>query len=170
MAFTCKKCGGHLYRRQGELVICQACEARYRTVRRSADPQPPPATKPPESVLEPPEGQADPLWPTLRWPAIVVATAVTLIGLEKLTGVAIVSQTVSFVMATALLLVILVGGPVFYFLPSLVAYKRHHHNLGAIIVVNCLLGWCFGIGWAVAMAWAMTSPAPVRLTNGQEIN
>lgn len=166
MTFTCRKCGGHLYRRQDDTIVCQACEARYRLVRRPAEPQPPPPPEPPVSVLEPPEGQADPLWPTLRWPAIVIATAVTLIGLEKLTGVAVLSQAVSFVLA----LVILVALPIVYFLPSVVAYLRGHHNLGAIIVVNTLLGWFFGIGWAVAMAWAMTSPAPVRLTNGEEIN
>lgn len=43
-----------------------------------------------------------------------------------------------------------------YFVPSLVAVSRKHHNEGAIFLLNLLLGWTF-IGWVVALVWAATS-------------
>jgi hypothetical protein len=55
---------------------------------------------------------------------------------------------------------ILVGlGMLFYFLPSVLARGRNHHNVGAIFIINLLLGWTL-VGWAVALAWAFTTPAP----------
>lgn len=44
---------------------------------------------------------------------------------------------------------------VLYFLPSIIAFMRGHHNRGAIIATNILLAWT-GIGWAGALIWAMT--------------
>jgi Superinfection immunity protein len=46
-----------------------------------------------------------------------------------------------------------------YFLPSIVAYSRANHNVGAIFVLNLLLGWTF-VGWVVALVWAFTRPQP----------
>lgn len=43
-----------------------------------------------------------------------------------------------------------------YFLPALVASGRHHHNAGAIVVLNLFLGWTF-LGWVVALVWASTA-------------
>jgi hypothetical protein len=40
-----------------------------------------------------------------------------------------------------------------YLVPSIVAAARNHHQFGAIVVVNVLLGWTF-VGWAVALAMA----------------
>lgn len=45
---------------------------------------------------------------------------------------------------------------VVYFVPTLVAIYRHHHNTAAIIVVNVFLGWTF-LGWVVALAMAFTA-------------
>jgi hypothetical protein len=56
----------------------------------------------------------------------------------------------------ALLWLVLAVG---YIVPSIVASVRSHHNLGAIIAVNVLLGWTF-IGWVVALVWALADPAP----------
>jgi Superinfection immunity protein len=47
-----------------------------------------------------------------------------------------------------------------YFIPTIVAAARHHHNAIPIILVNVLLGWSC-IGWIVALVWSFTSPAPV---------
>jgi Superinfection immunity protein len=47
----------------------------------------------------------------------------------------------------------------FYFLPSILAKGRNHHNVGAVFVINLLLGWTL-LGWVVALAWAFTTPAP----------
>ncbi len=44
----------------------------------------------------------------------------------------------------------------FYFLPSIVAICRGHHNAAAIAVLNLLLGWTC-IGWIVALVWAFTA-------------
>lgn len=43
-----------------------------------------------------------------------------------------------------------------YFLPSLVATLRKHHQAGAIFVLNLLLGWTL-LGWIIALVWAATA-------------
>jgi hypothetical protein len=54
-------------------------------------------------------------------------------------------------------LLLLVG--LAYFAPLCVAAIRHHHQLGAIAVVNVLLGWTF-VGWVVALAMACSAVKP----------
>ena len=46
-----------------------------------------------------------------------------------------------------------------HFLPSIIAFRRGHHNRIAILVLNILLGWTF-IGWVVALVWACTAVRP----------
>lgn len=46
-----------------------------------------------------------------------------------------------------------------YFIPAIVALARHHHQVGAIVVINVLLGWTF-IGWVVALAMACGAVRP----------
>jgi hypothetical protein len=46
-----------------------------------------------------------------------------------------------------------------YFLPSLIASKRRHHQIGAIAVINIFLGWTF-IGWVIALAMASSAVRP----------
>jgi hypothetical protein len=46
------------------------------------------------------------------------------------------------------------------FLPTLVARSRNHPNVLPIFLVNLFFGWTF-VGWAVALVWACTRPAPV---------
>jgi len=43
-----------------------------------------------------------------------------------------------------------------YFLPSLIALVRNHHNKTALIVTTLLLGWT-GIVWLVTLIWAFTN-------------
>lgn len=43
-----------------------------------------------------------------------------------------------------------------YFLPTIVAMSRRHHQVGAIVVINLFLGWTL-IGWVVALAWSVSS-------------
>ena len=45
---------------------------------------------------------------------------------------------------------------VVYFLPTVVASNRKHHNTLAIFMLNLLLGWS-GIFWVVAFVWACTT-------------
>jgi hypothetical protein len=46
-----------------------------------------------------------------------------------------------------------------YFIPTLVAFSRKHHNAGAICALNILLGWTI-VGWVASFVWALTRPAP----------
>jgi hypothetical protein len=59
----------------------------------------------------------------------------------------------------ALIAVALAG----YFLPTIIALMRHHHNTLAIFLLNLLLGWSF-LGWVIALVWSATAverrPAP----------
>ncbi len=47
-------------------------------------------------------------------------------------------------------------GLLIYFTPAMVAAKRMHHQFGAILVLNLLLGWTF-LGWVAALIWAFTA-------------
>jgi hypothetical protein len=49
-----------------------------------------------------------------------------------------------------------------YFAPSLVAAMRKHHNAGAILVFNLLLGWTI-LGWFAALVWACSATPPVGM-------
>jgi hypothetical protein len=44
---------------------------------------------------------------------------------------------------------------ILYFLPTIIALLRHHHNALAIFVLNFFLG-CTLIGWVVALVWSVT--------------
>lgn len=57
-----------------------------------------------------------------------------------------------FFLSLALLLVL----GVVYFLPTMVAFRREHHQAVAIFVLDLLAGWS-GIGWLVAIVWACTA-------------
>ena len=46
-----------------------------------------------------------------------------------------------------------------YLLPSIAGAGRKVVDLGTVLVVNILLGWT-GIGWVVALAFAMRTPVP----------
>jgi cell division protein FtsW (lipid II flippase) len=48
-----------------------------------------------------------------------------------------------------------------YMLPSLIAFARGHNNLGAIFMLNLLLGWTF-VGWAAALVWSLTDNVRLR--------
>ena len=44
---------------------------------------------------------------------------------------------------------------VLYMIPTWVAERRKHKNVGGIAVLNVLLGWTF-LFWVVALVWACT--------------
>lgn len=50
-----------------------------------------------------------------------------------------------------------------YFMPTLIARDREHHNTGAIFVLNLVAGWMF-IGWLVALVWSFTAVRPPEPT------
>ncbi len=45
---------------------------------------------------------------------------------------------------------------VVYFVPTLVAMLREHHQTAAIAILNILLGWTL-IGWVAALVWSATA-------------
>lgn len=46
-----------------------------------------------------------------------------------------------------------------YFIPSIIAAKREHHNTTAIVVLN-IFGGVIGLGWLVALIWSCTVVKP----------
>jgi hypothetical protein len=61
-----------------------------------------------------------------------------------------------------IVLVALGIGLTLYFLPSIIARSRQHHNLTSIFILNLLLGWSF-IGWVVALVMAFSNPPVARI-------
>ena len=43
-----------------------------------------------------------------------------------------------------------------YFILLIIAQVRRHKNIGAIAILNVVLGWTF-LGWLVALLWALNS-------------
>ncbi len=66
-------------------------------------------------------------------------------------------------MLPTLLALIIPGGSFFlllllclYFVPTIVALQRVHHQLSAILIVNVFLGWTL-LGWVIALAMAFSA-------------
>jgi len=57
----------------------------------------------------------------------------------------------------AIIGVVLLAGLPLYFLPSIVAGVRRHHNLFGVVLLNLFAGWTM-IGWIAAMIWAWAAP------------
>ena len=57
-----------------------------------------------------------------------------------------------------LLIVVVIAG-LLYFLPSVCAFRRGHHQRGPILALNILAGWT-AIGWVAAFVWAFTAVHP----------
>lgn len=65
-------------------------------------------------------------------------------------------QAVAGIIAFLILLAIVLVGLTVYFLPTIIALFRHHHQWGAITVVNLFFGWTF-IGWVLTLAWSVSA-------------
>lgn len=53
---------------------------------------------------------------------------------------------------------VLILAALVYFLPTVIALARGHHNGFAIFLTNLLLGWTM-IGWLIALIWSVTAVA-----------
>nr|WP_249199802.1 superinfection immunity protein [Burkholderia multivorans] len=42
-----------------------------------------------------------------------------------------------------------------YFLPTIIAIARGHHNQNAIAALNTCLGWTI-LGWVLSLVWSLT--------------
>jgi RsiW-degrading membrane proteinase PrsW (M82 family) len=56
-------------------------------------------------------------------------------------------------------LILIAGILGLYFLPTIVAALRHHHNTAMIAILNFFLGWTF-IGWVIFLAMSFGNPSP----------
>ncbi len=54
-----------------------------------------------------------------------------------------------------MILLVLFGGA-FYFIPTIIAIIRGKRNKLAVFVLNLLAGWTF-VGWVIALVWALTT-------------
>ena len=51
---------------------------------------------------------------------------------------------------------LIVGGLIaIYFLPTMLANSRNHHNAAPITIINILAGWTL-LGWFIALVWSTT--------------
>lgn len=46
---------------------------------------------------------------------------------------------------------LLIGTPMLYFLPAIIAHQRHHRNRTSILILNATFGWTF-VGWIILLA------------------
>jgi hypothetical protein len=63
-----------------------------------------------------------------------------------------------------ILVLILIISAAINFVPTIVAFARHHHNRVAIFVLNFFFGWT-GIGWVICLVWALTAVRPAAVSN-----
>jgi hypothetical protein len=49
------------------------------------------------------------------------------------------------------------GVAVFYFVPGMVAYAKHHSRPHVVLLFNLLIGWTL-IGWVMTLVWALANP------------
>ncbi len=65
------------------------------------------------------------------------------------------------------LVIMLIVGICFYFIPSIIALLRMKKNLVAIIALNFFLGWSL-IGWVISLVWSLSSDSkPARIIVNQ---
>lgn len=55
--------------------------------------------------------------------------------------------------AVLFLMIVMIAG---YFIPTVIAFARGHHQKVAILVLNLFLGWS-GLGWIGALVWSFTA-------------
>lgn len=58
---------------------------------------------------------------------------------------------------TILVLWFFLFGAIVYFIPTIVAFARHHPQAVPVTIVNVLLGWTL-LGWVGSLVWALISP------------
>jgi len=59
-------------------------------------------------------------------------------------------------MDTMTVFLVITLGVIFYFLPTIFAAARGHHNSTALMLANLFLGWTF-IGWVACLIWSFTN-------------
>jgi hypothetical protein len=62
-------------------------------------------------------------------------------------------------LATIVVIAVVAASVLLYLLPVLLGWARHVPDIGAVAVINILLGWTL-VGWVVALALALRSASP----------
>lgn len=62
--------------------------------------------------------------------------------------------------ATEALYLVIVMTP-FILIPTVIAWHRRHPRLGALAALNILGLVFFGVGWVLALIWAVTEPSRI---------
>ncbi len=83
----------------------------------------------------------------LRYGAIAIFVVSAAVALVLNLGAML--QAVGGIVGVALL----IGG---YFLPSIIAKSRKHHQYDPILLINIFLGWTL-LGWFVALVWSVSA-------------
>ena len=107
------------------------------------------------------------LWTYLRdqWNSSWIAKLSIIAILPGALIVVFVSIKLDFLLSShSGLLALFILGVYLYFVPTIVAYKRHHRQTLAITVLNVVLGWTV-LGWAGALVWACTSDVEPQASN-----
>jgi hypothetical protein len=106
-----------------------------------------------------PNNHVEPAKDTTLWKVIIGIGLLAVVGFAG--GAA---SKGADIVSPILAIAIVVAAVAAYFLPTMIAGSRKHHNVGAVAVVNLFLGWTF-IGWVVALAMAATAVRPQHLTS-----
>ena len=89
-------------------------------------------------------------------------------------GVAILSVVILFKVLPAVLGALSFGAIVAifvlpYWIPTVVAFVRHHPSKGGILVLNMFFGWTF-VGWVISLVWALSDNTGRAVTNTVVVN
>lgn len=64
------------------------------------------------------------------------------------------SDTISWFFGSVIGIIGFVVSLVIYFIPTIIAFARHHRNKLGVFLLNFFLGWTF-LGWIGALIWAV---------------
>lgn len=158
--FNCPRCSCQLDAPSdtaGQASACPSCSTVVTIPNPAARPTlrvvgPPPAPTPPREVVhhQPASGGGI--------DGLGILVLVVLLGVGVMVIVAL-AQGGPNAGAPVLAIMLFALGLFVYFLPSIVASARDHHNAPAIVLLNVFLGWTL-LGWVAALCWAVSSPPP----------
>lgn len=137
--FSCPDCGRSFSvdkSLSGQSAKCPTCHAALRV--------------PVEALREASKDEA------ARWWIIVRPTVYLVVIAAALTCIYVIANKTKATEAALIQVGFVVFIAAVYFIPTVVARSRKHHNATAIFALNLFLGWTF-LGWVASLVWALTS-------------
>ena len=83
--------------------------------------------------------------------AALFTVSLVAMGLEP---VGLLPPIVTLPFGLVFLVILCIGLPAIYFCPAIVAHKRRHRNMTALLMLNIFLGWSL-LGWVGCLVWAL---------------